>query len=216
LGAHLIRARLPLGKPAPSPVRDDLGRWHCTEESGGDVCCRQGGSKTPAGTDCWVSVWECAYVYICIVCICMYLYVSVEIWYKYIVFIKYVQPQWVSETYCQSCTCRRVFQSRKVNDGFVEKSMCFWSWIQCTGCQHLEKAHLFAITFPRNTYIHTYKYWHVHTHTFTYMLTLYDKYIIHTYAYVCHGICMHLYVLYALYVLYVYACICMCCTAKNI
>ena len=92
----------------------------------------------------------------------------VKIWYKNIVLTKYVQPQWLSGTYSQMYICRRLFESEKINGVFVEWSMCFWCSIQCTGCQHFEKSHLFAITFTRNTYIHTRtntkEYMHTHLH----------------------------------------------------
>ncbi len=97
-----------------------------------------------------------------------------------IVFVRYVQSQWLSETYVTYAPAGGYSRPEGINGVFVEKSMCFLYLIRRRECLSLGGKPLSAVSMPRNTYniIHS----HTNSHTYTYMQYI-QIHTIHTHTY---------------------------------
>ena len=131
----------------------------------------------------------------------------------------YVLLHWLSGTYGHIWVCRRVFETWNHQRRFVEIWTCFLN-----SKLGRERAILFAIKVPKNTYIHIHAhtciYMHIHYHTYTYNM-IYAWYrhidtdtVLYVYVSVCICIiygCICMYWMYCMYDMYLYVCVCMVC-----
>ncbi len=124
-------------------------------------------------SDCWLYVCVCMRMYFTYmfvlyvsVCICMYDLYG-KIWYKNIIFTKYVQPQWLRGTWSQMYICRRVFRVPKRSMVFLLKGQCaFGAHFSAQGARTKRK-HIFLLSHLPE--IHTCTYVQILRNTCTYI-----------------------------------------------